>query len=310
MKLSESSSYIFLTLAQCCVGANIVIAKVLMPFIPIYVLLSFRFFIGTLILSGVCYFKKESPFRDNHNNKLVFFDGMVLFVKALCAGFLFNSFILSGLQYTEASTAGIISSITPAVIAFLSYALLKEKLGPRRIAAIVLAVLGLIVISMDKGHSSTSKLSWFGDLLVLFSVFPEALFTVIAKWYKKDVGSYSMALVINFFNLLLFIPIAISSIKYIHYPFQLSHVALAVLYGVLGGLFFPFWYRGLKNTTASMAAMFTSIMPIAAAVLAFLVLGEKIGMNDIIGAVLVIASIFLGSLSFKRLKVKTLLLND
>lgn len=304
-------SYCYLTVAQIIIGANIVTAKSLLVTIPIYVLLTLRFMIGSLILSVICYVKKENPLLDEKGNSLTARDWLVLFSQALCAGFLFNSFILSGLNYTSASTAGIISSITPAVIALLSYIILKEMLGVRHIVAILLAVLGLVVISATKQSNAVELHRWFGDFLVLCSVFPEALFTVIAKWYKKDISNYSMSLIINVFNVFLFLPIAIGSLKYLSPTISTMDIGLVLLYGILGGaVYFLCWYRGLEGVTASVAAIFTAVMPLSTVALGYLFLQEKLTIYDVIGGTLVILSIFIGSVSVKKLKFKNFLMND
>ncbi|MCB1827541.1 MAG: DMT family transporter [Coxiellaceae bacterium] len=307
---SDIKSYVYLAMAQCIIGANIVLAKILLPVIPVYLLLTLRFFVGSLILSVVCYFMKVHPTRYEDSQKPISsFDWLVLLAQALCAGFLFNTFILSGLNYTDASTAGIITSITPAAIAVLSYFIIKEKLGPKRIAAIILAVLGLIVISVGKGGEANTERALLGDFLVLVAVFPEALFTVIAKWHKANINSFAIALAINLLNFIFFIPLSISSITYLK-PLHFSHIALVILYGLMGGLFFVFWYKGLEKNSASVAALFTALMPISASVLAFLVLGENISLYDMVGMVLVILSIVFGAANLKVLGFRGFLLND
>jgi len=304
-------SYTYLTLAQINISVNIVLAKILMAVVPIYVLLALRFTIGTAMLALVCLIQQKNPLRDLHGVKLKGRDWAILFSQALCAGFLFNAFMLTGLNYTDATTAGIIASIVPAMIALLSYFILKEKLGPRRIIAICFAVFGLIMISVGKSGPELSGGSWLGEFLVLCAVFPEALFTVIAKWHEKPIDPFSMSLIVSFFNMILFIPVAIPSVKYISPAISIADISLLLIYGILGGtLFFILWYKGLQHTKASIAAMFTAVMPVSTMVLSTIFLGEHITRFDILGALMVILSIFFGSMSLKRLKFKAFLLND
>lgn len=308
---TKFKSYLWLTIAQCCIGLNIVIVKYLIPVIPIYLLFTIRFMVGAILLGTMALIRQENPLQDQSGQSLGAFDWLVIFAQALCAGFLFNILIVSGLHYTEANTAGAIASIVPAVIALLSFFLLKESLGPRRIMAIILAVIGILIINLGKHQEGQGLSTWFGNLLVLASVFPEALFTVIAKWYKKDIGSYRMAFLINVFNFLLFLPLAITTLGGMTFQLNLALVALISVYSLVGGVvFFVFWYKGLEQTSASVAAIFTAVMPISASFFAYLFLHETMTRYDVIGVACVIASIVFGAMNLQSVKIKTLLFND
>lgn len=311
MSSNQLNSYLYLALAQVVIGVNIVTVKYLIPVIPIFLLFTIRFMLGSLLMAVICYLRKTNPLRDSDGQSLLIIDWLVIFAQAMCAGFLFNTLIVSGLRYTEANTAGVIASLTPVVIAILSYFFLKEALGPRRIIAIILAVIGVIIINLGKHVEGEGLSTWFGNMLVLISVFPEALFTIIAKWYKKELDSYALTLLINVFNFLMFMPLAITSMIHVNLDLSFFHIILILFYSVLGGaVFFVFWYKGLAKSSASVAAIFTAVMPISASIFAYIFLGETVTRYDLVGIVLVILSIVFGAMNMKSLTLKTLLFND
>lgn len=304
-------SYLKLTLAQAIIGLNFVMAKILMPYFPINLLCYLRFTLGALIMGALCYFHRLNPQLDDHGHHLKRADWMLLLVQGLCAGFLFNILVLAGLQYTQASTAGIISSTTPAAIAVMSYFILKEKLGFQRIFSIALAIVGVVVISIGQSGELPKENSYFGDFLVLLAVLPEALFTVIAKWYKKSINPYNIAFILCAMNSLMFLPLALSSLKTFSVPTEWSIWLLFVIYGTLGSAgFFLLWYQGLAKVPASLAGLFTAVMPISATILGYVILYEAVTWFDLLGITLVMISIVYGSLSFKAGKSKTILFND
>jgi drug/metabolite transporter (DMT)-like permease len=103
-------------------------------------------------------------------------------------------------------------------------------------------------------------------------------------------------ILVNFFNLLMFLPFAAIGLKDFH-PGSISlgiYIQLLV-YGISGGImFFLFWYRGLTKINANTAALFTGVMPVSTTLLAFLFLNESIGYNEILGMILVIVAIVVG----------------
>jgi drug/metabolite transporter (DMT)-like permease len=304
-------SYTKLGAAQAIIGMNFVLAKCLMPYFPMTFLCFIRFAIGAVIMGVICYLKGLNPLLDDHGHRLKKGDGFILLSQAMCAGFLFNIFILAGLQYTEASTAGIISSTTPAAIAILSYFILKDKLSPRVIASIAMAVLGVMILSIGEGTQSAEWSNYYGEMLILIAVLPEALFTVIAKWYKKQLNCYVISFIVCAINAVLFLPLALGSLKGLHVTMTWNITGLLAIYGILGSSgFFILWYQGLQRAPASMAALFTSVMPVSATVLGVWFLKEAITAYDLIGILFVVVSIFFGSLSFKSFKSKTILFND
>lgn len=295
---SSLSSILQLLLAQFAIGVNIVLARYLVPHFPIALLLELRFLLGSIMLWGLVKLNKQSILRNKIGMRLVFKDWWVLFLQALCGGYLFNIFLLHGLRYTDATMAGIICSTIPAIIALFSFFLLKEELSGGKILSIIIAVAGLIIISYSTKHAMHfDNAHLWGGILILFAIIPEALFTILAKWHGSHMHAYVMALIINIFNALLFLPsalIALHNTRFIE-P-NIFQWSLILLYALSGGVvFFVCWYRGLEHSTANTAALMTAAMPISTAFLAWLFLHETITLPMLIGMSCVMLSIVFGA---------------
>lgn len=145
--------YIELTIAQCCVGLNVIVGKFLINYFPIFLLLTFRFAIGLIGMLGVAYLNKLPLIRVYKSFiSLSLRDKLLLIFQAACGGFLFNMFILYGMKTTSATAAGIISSITPIMIFVLSTILLREKMTLQKSTAIIMVMLGLFVLNLGKSQ--------------------------------------------------------------------------------------------------------------------------------------------------------------
>lgn len=288
--------YLELSFAQFCIGANINLLKVLIPHFPIYYLLMFRFFIG-FVLTGIYLTCTQFNKTQTECKTITGRDGSVLFFQALCGGFLFNILTVYGLQYTTATVTGIINSAVPALVAIFSFFILKEKLTTHKSFAIVLCVLGIGILSLGKlegfGEGNNELL---GISLIIVSIIPEALFTILAKLLKNPLSPIVTTVVIQLINALLFLPLVIMS----HELTFIQQVPALVwfqmlLYGTSGTLFFVFWYRGLTHISANTAALFMGIMPISTSVIAYMFLGEVLNLYDMLGMLCVLGSLFFGT---------------
>jgi drug/metabolite transporter (DMT)-like permease len=300
MRRTDVLGYFELVLAQCCVGSAIVMAKYLIHSIPIMLLLSLRFTICAVIMVGYTQSRGIKIHVNHLGDRLSRKDWLVLFVQAMCGGLLFNLFIVNGMHYTTATTAGIISSTIPAAITIMSIFLLKESISRNQILAIIFAVLGLVIIclggqSADMAPSSIA-MNLLGDILILLAVIPESLLTIIAKWYGAHVKPIVMAAIVLVFNAIMFIPFLINGLlTYDLTTITLFQWIVVIGYALCSVLFYQFWYKGLSVVSANTAALFTCVMPVSAAILSALFLHEVLTTTNLLGMFMVLLSIVFGA---------------
>ena len=195
---------VFLILAQTMVGVNIVSSKLLLTSIPVLVLLDIRFILASFILFSLHW---TTPAR--HESMLMPFlklnlrDWGFIIAQALSAGVLFNCLMLTGLNYTDANVAGIITSALPAIIAIMSWLMLGEKISSQKALCVVFATLGLIMIAYDKYDGIGKSHSFFGDVIVLLSLLPEAGYYILFKLYPNKLPMFLVSALLNAINALI-----------------------------------------------------------------------------------------------------------
>ncbi len=286
--------YLLLSLSQTMVAIGIVCSKYLLTHLPLFVILELRFAIATLILDNVGRFVYRG--HNMRHARIRSRDWLVITAKALCAGFLFNGLMLLGLRYANASVAGIITSTLPAVVALLSFFILKEVLSLEKWLCIAFAVLGIAVINLFSATHGTNSNSLIGGLFILLSLLPEAMYYILVKRFHTRVPGILLATIINGINALAFLPFAL---------YQLSHTSqihltplmlgILIISGSASSLFYLFWYFGSKNVPASLASFFTAVMPISTIIIAWLFLAESLHLMQLIGMLFIIGSIGLGT---------------
>ncbi len=232
---------------------------------------------------------------------------LLLLCQALCGIFLFRLFMLVGLQKTSAAEAGILTGATPAISAILARLALREKVRPLQIAGIACTIVGIAGIQSewptlaDILYGQASHLA--GNLLVLLAAASESSFNVLARWdhlrtsstAQPSIGPAASTAIVSAIAGLLCVPFAISERPLAHLA-SLPAAGWGALawYGiVVTGIAFIFFYAGIRRQSAYAAAAFSGMIPLAAMVLAAVLLREPTLPRQWLGGGLVIAGILL-----------------
>lgn len=288
-KTSFIQGLLFLVLAQTMVGLNIVVSKSLVSTMPVFFLLAVRFSLATLMLTllhCISPARKHSP--GYYFSQLESKDWIYIILQALSAGVLFNFFMLFGLNYTDANVAGIITSALPAMIALMSWLLLKEKFSAKKSLCVVFASIGLLIIALDKvqgGSLHTAK----GDLLIFLSLLPESLYYILCKLRPNKLPVFFISALLNGINAIILL------ILIYFFPWQGAlewrDALILLVLGVSSGFFYVFWFFGCQRVDGIMASLSTAVMPVTTVIFAWILLGENLSIAEATGMGLVIFSI-------------------
>lgn len=221
-----------------------------------------------------------------------------LFMQAVFGIFLFRLFLLQGLLRTSTGESGILTGATPAITALLSFLILKEPLYKSRVAGLFITIMGVLLVQgifLPDIMPAAGHL--VGNLLVLCAAACESLFNVLSRFssVKNSVAKRMEAdpllqtTFVSFLALLIcFIPALLEN------PLQPlvelnagQWVALAWYGAVVTALAFFFWYAGIKRCEASVAAIFSGMMPFTALLLSVVLLGERPVWQQYLGGLLV-----------------------
>jgi drug/metabolite transporter (DMT)-like permease len=281
---------LFLILAQVMVGVNIVFSKYILSSMPMLVILTLRFALAALILLPLHWLTpaRKLPIYA-YFSKLTLRDWCFIMAQALCAGVLFNFLILSGLRYTDANVAGIITSALPAIIALMSWVILGEKISGKKAICVCFATAGLIVIACDKLKGITVSHSFLGDMFVLLSLIPEATYYILSKIHTNTLPVFLISSLLNAFNAV----ILFCCIGFTWEPLtiHLMDGIILIILGLSSGLFYVFWYFGCQKVDGVMASLSTAVMPLATVIFAWMLLREQLTLGQAIGMGMVIFSI-------------------
>lgn len=280
-------SMLFLFLAQVCVGVNIVLYKGLVSHINPVLIMTIRFSFASIFMFMLLLFDID---KHHFQLRLDYKGWMVLLAKGLGAGVAFNFIMLSGLHRTDANSAGLITSLLPAVVICLNILLFRQKLTSKMLFSLLISVSGLILINLGvASHSSGTAL--LGNFLVFVSLIPDGLYYTLSKYYPLKIHSMLKVFWLNAINvpfllvIVLFLPFSYWSSVSLH-----DWLMLAII-GCNSGLFFILWQKGIQDIDAAYAALSTAFMPLATVILAWFILGESLSLSKFVGMLLVMLSI-------------------
>ena len=257
---SKSTAYGALALSMMLVGAYVALSKELLIVFPPFALAWIRFLIAAVFMA---------PWMLTWRGKVAQVpkhDCWVLFGMSFFGNFLFTLCMLYGVAHTSATAAGIIMSLLPAVIALISAWILREHLSQASILTIILAVLGVMSLSLNKNDSGQSFL---GNLMMVGALLCEAFYVVGAKYLSKGYSPKQVAVAMNTFGLILTTPLAmtqLSQVDWLHISW--ATWALMIFYAVSASQIAPWlWFNGLKWIPANRAGVMTVALPLTAALI-------------------------------------------
>lgn len=231
--------------------------------------------------------------------------GLVLLV--ICLGatgvFAYNVFFLWGLQSVPAGRAAMIVAGNPVFIALLSRLFFGEALSKLKIAGVVLCLTGaaLVIGRGDPLALFTGAVS-LGDLAIAGAMFSWVTYSLVGK---KVMGRLTPLAAVTFSclaGMLMLLPPALNE-GLLAQAAGLSTTGWAclVFLGVFGtGLGFVWFYQGIQAIGASRAAVFINFVPVSAAALGALMLGEPVDASLIAGGALVLTGVALTNRPVKR----------
>ncbi|MES2980605.1 MAG: DMT family transporter [Pseudomonadota bacterium] len=296
--MKRFTAYGCLALSMTLVGSYVALSKPLVAALPVFLLAWLRFGIGGLAM--VRWLKKppdEVPMTRQTSR--------LLFLESFLGNFLFSICMLFGVSMTSAVAAGVIMASIPAAVAVMSWLFLAERV-PRRVWwAVACAVAGIALVSLAKSDATPAQLqdtsrdhSWLGNALLVGAVLCEAAYAVIGKKLTGALSPKRITALINLWGFALVAPFGL----WFAWGFDFARVSpptwlLLIFYSLAASIWTVWlWMTGLKSIPANRAGVFTVMLPISAAVVGVLFLGERLGALEIAAFALALAGVALATL--------------
>ena len=251
---------------------------------------SVRFFVGFLaVLPFVLFFEKKKLDKVK-NNKDQFFKHILPVGVFLFLGCIFQQV---SLLYTDVANSAFFTIFYVPMVPIIVYLLFSERMHWSIWPSVLACVIGGYFLS-DFNNSSVR----FGDALVLVGALFWALHIIyIGKIINKFDLPFFIALVQNLIVAVLSFILVIMFEEFDFSKIKLE--TIEILYaGILsGGAAFALQLFGQRNISAAPAAIVMSLEGVVAAIAAWVVLNQFLGINNIVGCLLILSGILLSQLA-------------
>jgi drug/metabolite transporter (DMT)-like permease len=197
------------------------------------------------------------------------------------------------IKYSKASTAAILIAANPLATNFFARVLVGETLKPGRIAALILGLAGVILVTLKPAPGEDS---WFGMSMGLLGMCGFSLYTVLARDIVRRLGGITVTACSfaagNLLNLLILGGLGIPL-----WPAEDLWPRLLILGFFVSGLGYVTFFQVLSAVPAGKASLLFFLKPPLATLLAWLLLNEAPTPLAAVGGLIVMSGILIDLLS-------------
>jgi drug/metabolite transporter (DMT)-like permease len=287
-----------LSLAASMWGGMYVVSKYVLDYIPPLTLVWLRYIIAFVFLFTIL---KTVQFKHKQYDSIKKKDWFLIAWIGFIGYFISIALQFIGTNLSDAHTGALITSATPAFIVIFAWFVLKEVLTVRKILAMALATIGVvIVIGLDTNVGS----NFIGSVILVGASITWALLSVYVKLASNRLSSLTITTYAVLFALIFTTPAMLWELQSNDVYYQDLLIILGVIYlGVVStaGAFF-LWNKGMELMDAGIGSLFFFFQPIVGSFLGWALLKEELGVNFFVGGIFIVFGV--GVVAFQKKKME------
>ena len=286
--MNRTRKAVFLTvLSGALWGSSFPAIKIGLRYIDPYMFVFLRFFSAAIIMFIILLFTRKLDIK--FANRRIWGLGILNGV----------SYLLQyvGMAFTAASKSSLLVNLTAVWVAIISYFLLKERFGKKKLLGIILSIIGVFLITTNLNFSELAKGMFLGDILVLSSGVGWSFFIIYNKKYIDDAeNSFQFMAWVLFITVIPLIPfIPLSSSVSLNLPIE---AWFAIAYTAIFCWIVPYslWLKGLKHISSVTSTVVLLTEVVVAIIISYFMLDEVFTLISSAGALIILLAIVLVSL--------------
>lgn len=267
-------------------GGMYVVSKVVLAVIPPFTLITLRLLLGIFVLAIWVVLQGGLGFSTRDWLHVL---GVGVVGYGISLGFQFV-----GTKLSNASNGALITSATPAFVLLFAFWIMKEALTWRRILALGIATIGVLVV-IDPTNAKLSPDFFWGNLSLVGAAATWALYSVLIRKVTRSLKPLPVSLVAFIGGLLITIPASFWEIQ----STGIGTITMGVVWGVLylgiisTALAMFLWNYAFATLDAGLASLTLFAQPVVGAGLGAWLLGEKLTPLFFAGGVLISLGIWI-----------------
>ena len=269
-------------------GSMYVVSDLVLLVVPPFTLLTLRIVLGLAVLLPLSVRQGHSLPRGRSLRDMMAV-GMVGLGLSLGAQFV-------GTDLSTAVNGALVTSASPAFVVLFAVLLLRERLTFQRLAAIVVASAGVLII-LDPASADFASDTFAGDVFLALAAVTWGLYSVLVRRVslRHSASTLTVTVVALLGGLALSIPASILELSQRPVGAVTIEVVAGTLYlGIVStALALLLWNRAFSLVPATIASLFFFAQPLAGAILAALFLDQRMTATLWLGGSLIALGVLL-----------------
>ena len=257
-------------------------ARIIVLQAPPLMALSLRFLVSGTVAVGIALLLKQNWWLSKNQWRAIIVFG-------LCQNAFYLGLNFVAMQTVQASIAAIIASTMPLLVAFAGWLLLRQRLPLTALFGLGTGIVGVLVIMVPRLQGGLDP---WGVLLCLLGV---VSLTVATLSVRSAASSGQVLMIVGLQMLVGSAVLAVPALLFETWSFTITLLfAGAFVYTTLvpGLAATVIWFVLVNRIGAVRAATFHFLNPFFGVALAAILLGEKIGLVDVLGVAIIAVGIF------------------
>ena len=290
MKNKQLAGSLCALCANIIFGFSFLFSKVALQFSHPLIILAIRFTVAFAALNILWLLRIiKLDFRGKPKKKIL--------LMAIAQPLLYFIFELYGINSTSSAISGVIISLVPVAVLFLSAVFLKEKPTASQTLFSLLSLAAITAISILSDNGGKSSI--FGILLLLGAVICAAVFNILSRSESKRYSPFERTYIMFLVGTIGFNAIAVISLGG-NYIWELaSAVSSPQLWGAIAYLSvfssiaaFMLYNYSTSVISAVRSASFSNIITVVSVLAGILILKETLSVPQLICCALIIIGVF------------------
>ena len=217
-------------------------------------------------------------------------DYLIIFSLGLIGIFLYDLFFYLGINAMQASQAFIINYLWPIMTVLFACIILKEKFTLRKIIAIIISFIGVIIVSSNGNIFNIDKSSIMGTVYCMLAAILYGLFSVLNK--KQNYNKYTSMMLFYLGSFIISLIYVLTSKK--TFMPELNQLLGMLWIGIFtSAIAYTSWALALAKGDTARISNIAYLTPFISLIWTGIVLKEKISLYSVLGLVIIVLGIFI-----------------
>lgn len=203
-------------------------------------------------------------------------------------------------NYTTVATTTLCYYMEPTIVILLAPIFFKEKLTLKKGICAALAVIGMAFVAgiVKDGIPSLDDAKG-----ILYGLGAALLYSIVVIINKKlpGINPYQKTMIQLLFAAVVMIPYVLFTVDFSGMEASPVIIIMVLIVGLIHtGTAYALYFGSMDGLKAQTVALLSYIDPVVALILSGLILGEEMGLMEIIGMVLILGATFISETEFKK----------